>query len=101
MARITILSLQQANAKLASENEALRKQVLDLHKDIEIAREQAESYKLGSEVALEALNAELAAPPAPAPKRTAYVMPAWQAERAALMAKAKQAAMAMGCTVKV
>ena len=126
MARITILSLQIKLAALASENEALRKQVLDLQLDLSHANAQiAETdEKLGhmlateyvapapapapecdvpaAEFPAEALSTRPApAPaPAPAPKRAAYVMPAWQQERAENMARAKAAAIAMRCVVK-
>ncbi len=145
MARVTILSLQIKLTAAATENEALRKQVLDLQKDLEIARKAVTTLRdevkaaecdapapapvvpgtwyavveadddfgqptarrvaCASQAQAERLGdlgtAFVPASQAPAPKRTAYVMPAWQAERAAAMAKAKQAAMEMGCTVKV
>ena len=84
MTRITKLELTQINARLASENETLRKQVGDLLMDLEMERAVARHEQR----------------PVPAP-RPQYQMPTWQQERARAMAAAKAMAMNSGRAVKV
>lgn len=74
MTKQTKLELVQINAALAADNEALRKQVADLQ-----------------------LVNEMHATPT---RRVAYHMPQWQVDRAAAMATARAAAMAMRCVVR-
>jgi hypothetical protein len=74
------LQLTQTNARLAAENEYLRKKVVDLEADIARITEVAS-----------ALNA-------PRPSRP---MPQWQIDRAEAMAAARRLAMASHVTVKV
>lgn len=75
MARITNLELTQTNARLATENAALRKQVADLELIVAMQRTPT--------------------------RQVAHAMPAWQAERARSMAAAREMAMRSGFAVKV
>lgn len=80
MTKQTKLELVQINARLAAENADLRKQVADA-----------------------ALHVEMLSRPTQRVARhmPAYVMPAWQQERAAAMAAAKAQAMATRGVVRV
>ena len=73
--KLTKLALEQINARLAAENEALRKQVLDMQLEVEMHR-------------------------APT-RRIAAHAPAWQLERAESMRQARAIAMHTGHVVKV
>lgn len=77
------MATKMTNAQLIAENAALRAEL--------------DTMRL---LVLQAQDAVIHATCA-APRRTGYVMPTWQAERAAAMAAAKEAAIAMRCVVRV
>lgn len=74
--------MRTTKAQLAADNAMLRKQVADLTLDLELARAQQVAQTTPS-------------------RRVAAATPAWQAERAAQMALAKEMAMRSGRSVKV
>lgn len=87
MASITKLALTQINTRLASENEALRKQVEDLQLSVTIAYDEV--HALGEQLA------DLKERP------TKPAAPQWQQDRAKAMAAAREMAMRVRMTVKV
>lgn len=117
MSKLTKVELVQINSKLAADNAALRAQLGAAQADIELINdhlmdaEQLEMHaaatcmELRKQVAdltreLEIARARSTACAAPT-HRVARHMPAWQAERAAAMAAARDMAMRMGCVTKV
>lgn len=81
MSKLTKVELVSINARLAAENEDLRKQVADLTLTTEL---------------LYAAHGT-----APRTQRTQYAMPQWQQDRAAAMQAARAMAMQSHCVVKV
>ena len=105
MAKLTKLALEQINTRLANENEALRKQVADLQLNLEMvaaAHADAEADLVRTQRAAPAIRA--LSPEAQAIVdagiRAPRIMPAWQVERAAAMAAAKEMAMRTRMVVK-
>jgi hypothetical protein len=118
MATLTKVELVQINARLATENAALREQVAQLTADLQRSanliasaaqRAVEEDALVEGQVAF--LKAELAQAKADLqrsasrqvpsrPARTPYEMPQWQIDRAATMAAAKALAVHSGRTVK-
>jgi len=84
MARITKAALEAQVAALQAQVEQLNKQIAELEAINNMKRER-----------------EARTPQAVRVPRTAYVAPAWQAERAAQMAAARELAMRIGRSVKV
>jgi hypothetical protein len=115
MTKQTKLELVQINARIAADNASLIKQVADQALQIEMLQRQVGGLKDLISIHKEHAAKAAATPapandefdnvaphlqrPAPAP-RAAYVMPAWQQERANAMAAAKAIAMATGRAVR-
>lgn len=82
MSKLTKMELVQINARLAAENDALRRQVADLEHNARVASE---------------LVAHLSTPT----QRVARHMPQWQQDRAAAMHAAREMAIHTGRVVKL
>lgn len=88
--------MRTTKAQLEAQVAALNAQVAEL----QAALAQAQAALVQASAVCEALDAEQQAARTPS-RRVAAAMPAWQAERAAQMALAKEMAMRSGRSVKV